>query len=131
MRESSRAFDEIVFTVYERRRGNEKPGRAGARTSAARIRQMIRGSELVNRSDAIHDAYSVRCVPQVHGAVRDALDYVKATLEEQLNTVDDDPIMFSEQELDQYPPLDYVQPPKDSNGEATHAEDWKARVHFE
>jgi histidine ammonia-lyase len=128
---SSRAFDEIVFTVYGRRRIGEKLGRAGARTSAARIREMIRGSELVNRSDAIHDAYSVRCVPQVHGAVRDALDYVGATLEDQINSVDDDPIIFSKEEVDQHPPLDSIQPPKDKNGEVTRADDWKARAHFE
>ncbi|HEY3138519.1 MAG TPA: aromatic amino acid lyase, partial [Blastocatellia bacterium] len=128
---SSRAFDEIVFTVYGRRSGSDKLGRAGARTSAARIRQMIKGSELINRSDAIHDAYSIRCVPQVHGAVRDALDYVRTTLEDQINSVDDDPIMFSEEEIDRHPPLDSIQPPKDANGEVTRAEDWKARAHFE
>ncbi|HJZ67202.1 MAG TPA: aromatic amino acid lyase, partial [Blastocatellia bacterium] len=128
---SSRAFDEIVFTVYGRRSGSKKLGRAGARTSAARIREMIRGSELINRSDAIHDAYSVRCVPQVHGAVRDALDYVRTTLEDQINTVDDDPIMFSKEEIDRHPPLDSIQPPKDANREVTRAEDWRARAHFE
>lgn len=128
---SSRAFDEIVFTVYGRRSGSDKLGRAGARTSAARIREMIRGSELINRSDAIHDAYSVRCVPQVHGAVRDAMDYVRTTLDDQINTVDDDPIMFSESEIDQHPPLDSIQPPENANAEVTRAEDWKARRHFE
>jgi len=119
---SSRAFDEIVFTVY---------GHQGAKTSAKRVRDMIVGSGLINRSTDVHDAYSVRCIPQVHGAVRDALDYVKTTIENQLNSVDDDPIIFSEDEIDKLPPMDFLQPPKDSKGKDTDRVKWKERQHFE
>lgn len=115
---SSRAFDEVVFTVY---------GHEGAKISARRVRDMIGGSNLINRSTDVHDAYSVRCIPQVHGAVRDLLHYVKTTLENQLNSVDDDPIMFAASELENLPaPLDSVQPP-----EGMSADGWKNRRHFE
>jgi histidine ammonia-lyase len=115
---SSRAFDEAVFTVY---------GHEGAKISARRVRDMIAGSNLINRSTDIHDPYSVRCIPQVHGAVRDLLRYVKTTLENQLNSVDDDPIVFTASELENLPaPLDSLQPP-----EHMGADGWKNRRHFE
>jgi histidine ammonia-lyase len=87
---SSRAFDKLVFTVYEHE---------GASTSAGNVRGMIAGSALINQSTDVHDPYSVRCIPQVHGAVRDALGYVGTTLRHQLNSVDDDPIIFSAIEM--------------------------------
>ena len=115
---SSRAFDEVVFTVY---------GHQGAKISAGRVRDMIAGSNLINRSTDVHDPYSVRCIPQVHGAVRDLLRYVKTTLENQLNSVDDDPIVFTASELENLPaPLDSLQPPQGMS-----ADGWKNRRHFE
>jgi histidine ammonia-lyase len=44
----------------------------------------------------IQDAYSIRCMPQVHGAVRDALGYVRRTLEIEINSATDNPLIFSE-----------------------------------
>jgi histidine ammonia-lyase len=44
----------------------------------------------------IQDAYSLRCMPQVHGAVRDALGYVRRTLEVEVNSATDNPLIFSE-----------------------------------
>jgi histidine ammonia-lyase len=46
----------------------------------------------------VQDAYSLRCMPQVHGAVRDAVEYVRATLEIEINSVTDNPIVFAEDE---------------------------------
>jgi histidine ammonia-lyase len=43
----------------------------------------------------VQDPYSLRCVPQVHGASRDALDYASTTLETELNSVTDNPLVFS------------------------------------
>ena len=43
----------------------------------------------------VQDAYSLRCMPQVHGAVRDALSYVRTTLEVEVNSVTDNPIIFA------------------------------------
>jgi len=44
----------------------------------------------------IQDAYSIRCMPQVHGAVRDALRYVRKTLEVEVNSATDNPLIFAE-----------------------------------
>lgn len=124
---SSRAFDKVVFNthVYHHK---------GAGGSAKRIRDMIDGSNLINRSSDVHDAYSVRCIPQVHGAVRDALRFVRTTLKNQINSVDDDPIIFSEEEInskeegtnESNAPLDFMHPP-----EGTKAPEWMERRHFE
>jgi histidine ammonia-lyase len=45
----------------------------------------------------IQDAYSLRCIPQVHGAVRDALTYVRKILEIEVNSATDNPLIFAEQ----------------------------------
>jgi histidine ammonia-lyase len=54
----------------------------------------------INESHAfcskIQDAYSIRCIPQVHGAVRDALSFVRKVLEIEVNSVTDNPIVFPE-----------------------------------
>lgn len=46
----------------------------------------------------VQDAYSLRCVPQVHGAVRDALQHVRSVLEREFNAVTDNPLIFPEDE---------------------------------
>ncbi len=57
-------------------------------------------SELLNRSAHVHDCYSLRCSPQVHGTVRDALRFVRETLAVEINAITDDPIFFNPEELD-------------------------------
>ena len=42
----------------------------------------------------VQDAYSVRCVPQIHGASRDAIEYVRAAVSREINAVTDNPIIF-------------------------------------
>ncbi|HJQ41040.1 MAG TPA: aromatic amino acid ammonia-lyase, partial [Thermoanaerobaculia bacterium] len=64
----TRALDEKVH--HER-------GHAGQIASAERMRAMIAGSRLVERSGAVQDAYSLRCAPQVHGATRDTIRFVR------------------------------------------------------
>jgi len=46
--------------------------------------------------DKIQDAYSLRCIPQVHGATRDTVDYASVVLETEINSVTDNPIVFTE-----------------------------------
>jgi len=60
------------------------------------LRRILDGSQLVRRDDPRHvqDAYTLRCVPQVHGAVRDAIAYAKWVIDIELNTVNDNPIIF-------------------------------------
>jgi len=67
--------------------------------SARIIREALEGSEIVasHRDDlthAVQDAYSVRCAPQVHGAVRDAVAHAEAVFTRELGSVVDNPIVF-------------------------------------
>ena len=67
---------------------------------AANIRRLIEGSEIAeaHKNERVQDAYSLRCMPQVHGASRDALAYVKGKIELELNAVTDNPLIFPESE---------------------------------
>jgi len=71
------------------------PGQAA---SAANLRQLLAGSPiLASHRDSPHlvqDAYSLRCAPQVHGATRDVLAYVRSVLTIEANAVSDNPIVF-------------------------------------
>ncbi|MDR2378189.1 MAG: aromatic amino acid ammonia-lyase [Bifidobacteriaceae bacterium] len=62
--------------------------------TARRLRALLAGSQIVaaNRAHRLHDPLSLRCVPQVHGSVRDALDYVETALTTELNAVTDNPV---------------------------------------
>ncbi|MEW6652395.1 MAG: histidine ammonia-lyase [Bacteroidota bacterium] len=53
----------------------------------------IRNSHLSN-DPRVQDSYSIRCIPQVHGASRDAIDYVCSRIEIELNSVNDNPLIF-------------------------------------
>ncbi len=64
---------------------------------AANLLEVLRDSQLVSiPTDMIQDAYSLRCIPQVHGASRDAFAYVKKTIETEINSVTDNPLIFTE-----------------------------------
>jgi histidine ammonia-lyase len=66
--------------------------------SARLLRELLRGSEIreSHRHDdpRVQDAYSLRCMPQVHGAARSALTYVRGVLEREVNAVTDNPLIF-------------------------------------
>lgn len=69
--------------------------------SAASIDEMIAGSEIGSShaddfDHAVQDAYSLRCAPQVHGAVTDTLDHMESVLTTELGSVVDNPIVFPE-----------------------------------
>ena len=70
----------------------------GAQVSAANLRRLLDGSPIVaSHRDSDHlvqDAYSLRCMPQVHGAYRDAMAYVAATLEAELASAIDNPTVM-------------------------------------
>jgi histidine ammonia-lyase len=65
---------------------------------AAELRHLLRESELQRSHHAsehkVQDPYSLRCVPQVHGAVRDALDHLRRVLDIELNSATDNPLVF-------------------------------------
>lgn len=70
----------------------------GQQESARKLLEHLAGSERTTAQGAlrVQDAYSLRCVPQVHGATRDAWDYVYAAVTRECNSVTDNPILFSE-----------------------------------
>jgi histidine ammonia-lyase len=74
---------------------------AGPLGVASNLRNLLAGSEIVSshrHSDhLVQDAYSLRCIPQVHGAYRDALAYVRATFEAELASAIDNPSVLVEE----------------------------------
>ncbi len=68
----------------------------GQQLVAARIRELTRGSRLLDSTDRVQDAYSIRCAPQVIGAAADALAYAGRVVEEEINAATDNPLIFVE-----------------------------------
>ena len=75
-------------------------GQKGQMLVAANMRKLVSGSEIIDNSqhDRVQDAYALRCIPQLHGACRDALDFVREKVEIELNAVTDNPLMFLDDE---------------------------------
>lgn len=75
-------------------------GHLGQIQVAKNMRMLTEDSEIVQNYQGIRvqDAYALRCIPQVHGAVRDALSYVKSKVDIELNAVTDNPLLFLEDE---------------------------------
>jgi histidine ammonia-lyase len=73
---------------------HEERAHPGQIASARRMRELLAGSKLVERAGAVQDAYSLRCAPQVHGASRDAINYVRAVAEREINAATDNPLFF-------------------------------------
>ncbi len=68
---------------------------AGQVATAYNFRNILNGSELITRpKEHIQDPYSFRCIPQVHGAVKDAVNYVAGVIETEINSVTDNPTVF-------------------------------------
>jgi len=69
---------------------------------ARHLREILSGSEFVRGYDPtnIQDAYTLRCIPQVHGACRDAVAYAEWLLELELNAVTDNPLIFADESLE-------------------------------
>ncbi|MFZ0086401.1 MAG: histidine ammonia-lyase [Candidatus Acidiferrales bacterium] len=93
LRGSPAAFDERIAAV--------RPY-AGHAITARNLRRMNAGSTIreshrsAEQDKRVQDAYSLRCAPQVHGAVRDALEHVRATLTVELNSATDNPLVFAD-----------------------------------
>jgi histidine ammonia-lyase len=94
LRGSPAAFDERINRV------RPFPGQA---RSAENLRRLNAGSQIreshraPEKDTRVQDAYSLRCTPQVHGAARDALAQIQATLEIELNSATDNPLVFAGQ----------------------------------
>jgi len=86
------AFDERIQKV------RRHPGQIDV---AQNIRRILQGSSIVeSHKHSVHrvqDAYCLRCIPQVHGALRDGFTYIKSVFENEMNGVTDNPLVFTEQ----------------------------------
>ncbi|GAA0758707.1 histidine ammonia-lyase [Psychroflexus lacisalsi] len=83
-------FDDLVHQVRPHK---------GQIETAEKIRELLKGSQIAkNQKQNVQDPYSFRCVPQVHGATRDALRYVEQTLLTEINSVTDNPNVFVEED---------------------------------
>jgi histidine ammonia-lyase len=84
------AFDARIHALRPHPRQNE---------CAENLREILEGSEFTRDYDPanVQDAYTLRCMPQVHGACRDAIAYAKWLLKLELNSVTDNPLIFCDE----------------------------------
>lgn len=85
MQARSSPFDERIHRVA---------GHNGQSETAQKIRALIEGSRLIDSCPKVQDAYSIRCAPQVIGAARDAIAYVRKIISEEINAATDNPLIF-------------------------------------
>lgn len=83
-------FDQLVHSVRQHQGQNDV---------AENFRNLLKGSQLVRRKkEHVQDPYSFRCIPQVHGASRDAIDYFSDVILTEINSVTDNPTIFPEED---------------------------------
>lgn len=68
--------------------------------TAACMRELLAGSEIIKQHKAhVQDPYSFRCIPQVHGASKDAIAYVRSVIETEINSATDNPTVIPEKDM--------------------------------
>jgi len=94
LRGTDSAFDERLHAT------RPHPGQL---TSAKNLRTLLSGSEIRNShrigDGKVQDAYSLRCMPQVHGASRDTVAYVASVVEREMNSATDNPLIFADDDI--------------------------------
>jgi len=85
--------------AFDARLHQARPHR-GQKASAAHLRRLLDGSELLRsrQSTNVQDAYTLRCVPQVHGAIGDVVEHLCDILEIELNSATDNPLIFFDED---------------------------------
>lgn len=72
----------------------------GQIATAARMRQLLEGSEIVEKpKQYVQDPYSFRCIPQVHGTVKDTIDYVTSAVDVEVNSATDNPTVCPDEDI--------------------------------
>ena len=72
----------------------------GQLATAANIRRLMEGSEIIKqKKQHVQDPYSFRCMPQVHGASKDAIAYVKSVVTTEINSATDNPTVIPDQDM--------------------------------
>ena len=86
-----------IINALDQRLHDIRPHK-GQIDTARVLTELLTGSKMTTKQGEIRvqDAYSLRCVPQVHGASKDAINYVKEKIEIEINSVTDNPIIFPE-----------------------------------
>ncbi|MBC5839406.1 histidine ammonia-lyase [Flavobacterium muglaense] len=81
-------FDELIHFIRPHK---------GQIVTANRVKDFLEGSEIIEQVKThVQDPYSFRCIPQVHGASKDAIEYVKKVFKTEINSVTDNPNIFIE-----------------------------------
>ncbi len=106
-RRLSKLADKIAAVSLEAYDGRPEPftegvhlvrPHAGQLETARVMRELLEGSELITRKKAhVQDPYSFRCIPQVHGASKDAINYVLKAFETELNSATDNPTVLPQE----------------------------------
>lgn len=95
---SLEAYDGRIEPFYPQ--VHEVRAHQGQIETAARIRELLEGSEIIKQKKVhVQDPYSFRCMPQVHGASKDAIRYVKSVIETEINSATDNPTVFPDEDL--------------------------------
>ena len=72
----------------------------GQITTGKRFIEILEGSEIISRAkEHVQDPYSFRCIPQVHGAVKDNIMYVESVIENEINSATDNPNIFPDEDM--------------------------------
>lgn len=84
-------FNELIHMVRPHK---------GQIVTARRMNELLDGSEIIAQAKQhVQDPYSFRCIPQVHGASKDTIDYVKKVFRTEINSVTDNPNVFIDSDL--------------------------------
>lgn len=95
---SLEAYDGRIEPFYPQ--VHEVRAHKGQIDTAARIRKLLEGSDMIKRKKIhVQDPYSFRCMPQVHGASKDTIRYVKSVIETEINSATDNPTVFPDEDL--------------------------------
>lgn len=92
LRGTSRAFDEKIHAL----RPHE-----GQIRCASNMRRLVAGSGIIashTHCEKVQDAYTLRCIPQVYGAIMDTIDYAKRVLQTEINSATDNPLIFADEQ---------------------------------
>jgi len=84
LRATDKAFDKRIHDIKQHK---------GQIYVAKNMRALLEGSTMLDKN-RVQDQYSIRCVPQVHGAIRDAIEYVSDKVNIEINSVTDNPLIF-------------------------------------
>jgi histidine ammonia-lyase len=93
-------FDRELARAYDGKVGLIRP-HYGQITCACNLRRLTADSEIMEShkyDEKVQDAYSLRCIPQIVGAGRDALSFVKEKVEIEINSVTDNPLLFPDED---------------------------------